>query len=54
MAAKSIGYSLEENEYTDLPLENIELAYDLKLNLIDLNKLKEQLTEEMKAVMELF
>ncbi|MBW2440197.1 MAG: HDOD domain-containing protein [Deltaproteobacteria bacterium] len=54
MAAKSMGYSLEENEYTDLPIENIELAYDLKLNLIDIGKLKEQLTEEMKAVMELF
>ncbi len=54
MAAKSMGYSLEENEYTGLPLENIELAYDLKLNLIDINKLKERLTGEMKAVMELF
>ena len=49
-----MGYSLEENEYTDLPLENIELANDLKLNLIDINKLKEKLTAEMKAVMELF
>jgi putative nucleotidyltransferase with HDIG domain len=54
MAAKAMGYSLEENEYTDLPLENIELAYDLKLNLIDINKLKDQLTEEMKGAMELF
>ena len=54
MAAKSMGYSLEENEYTDLPIENIELAYDLKLNLIDIGKLKEKLTEEMKGVMELF
>jgi HD-like signal output (HDOD) protein len=54
LAAKSMGYSMEESEYTNLPLENIELAYDLKLNLIDINKLKEKLTEEMKAVMELF
>ena len=54
MAAKSMGYSLEENGHTDLPVENIDLAYDLKLNLIDINRLKEKLTEEMKGVMELF
>jgi putative nucleotidyltransferase with HDIG domain len=54
MVAKSLGYSLEENEYTDLPIENIDLANDLKLNLIDIAKLKEKLTEEMKGVMELF
>ena len=54
MVAKSMGYSLEENEYADLPIENIDLAYDLKLNLIDTTKLKEKLTEEMKGVMELF
>ncbi len=54
IAAKSMGYSLEENEYTDLPIENIDLAYDLKLNLIDITKLKDKLTEEMKGVMELF
>ena len=53
-AAKSMGYSLEENEYTDIPLENIESAFDLQLNLIDINKLKEKLTEELKGVMELF
>ena len=54
IAAKSMGYSLEENEYTDLPIENIDLAYDLKLNLIDITKLKDKLAEEMKGVMELF
>ncbi|MEE4263912.1 MAG: HDOD domain-containing protein [Desulfobacteraceae bacterium] len=54
IAAKSMGYSLAENEYTGLPLENIELAYDLKLNLINITKLKEKLSEEMKGVMELF
>ena len=54
MVAKSMGYSLEENEYADLPIENIDLAYDLKLNLIDIAKLKEKLIEEMKGVMELF
>ena len=54
IAAKSMGYSLEENEYTDLPIENIDLAYDLRLNLIDLTKLKDKLAEEMKGVMELF
>jgi HD-like signal output (HDOD) protein/FixJ family two-component response regulator len=54
IAAKSMGYSLEENGDTELPIENIDLAYDLKLNLIDITKLKEKLTEEMKRVMELF
>ena len=54
MVAKSLGYSLEENEYTGLPIENIELAYDLQLNLIDINKLKEELTEAMRGAMELF
>jgi len=54
IVSKSMGYSLEENEYTDLPIENIDLAYELKLNLIDITKLKEKLTEEMKGVMELF
>jgi putative nucleotidyltransferase with HDIG domain len=54
IVAKSIGYSLEENDYTDLPIENIDLAYDLQLNYIDMTKLQETLTEEMKGVMELF
>ena len=54
IVAKSMGYSLEENEYTDLPIENIDLAYDLKLNLINITKLKEKLTEKMKGAMELF
>ena len=54
IVAKSMGYSLEENGYADLPIENIDLAYDLKLNLIDINNLKEKLAEEMKGAMELF
>jgi putative nucleotidyltransferase with HDIG domain len=54
IVAKSMGYSLEKNDYTNLPIENIELAYDLQLNLIDITKLKEKLTEEMKGAMELF
>jgi len=54
MAAKSMGYSLEEKDYSDLAIENIESAYDLKLSLIDITKLKEKLTEEMKGAMELF
>jgi HD-like signal output (HDOD) protein/FixJ family two-component response regulator len=54
MAAKSMGYSLEEKDYSDQAIENIELAYDLKLNLVDITKLKEKLTEEMKGAMELF
>jgi putative nucleotidyltransferase with HDIG domain len=54
MVAKSMGYGLEENGYSDIPVENIDLAYDLKLNLIDINRLQEQLAEEMKGVIELF
>ncbi len=54
MAAKSMGYSLEEKDYSDLDLENIESASHLKLNLIKITKLKERLTEEMKGVLELF
>jgi len=54
MAAKSMGYSLEEKDYSDLDLENIDSACQLKLNLIKITKLKEKLTEEMRGVMELF
>ena len=54
MAAKSMGYSLEEKDYSDLAIENIESAFDLKLNLIAINKIKEKVPEEMKGVMELF
>jgi putative nucleotidyltransferase with HDIG domain len=54
MAAKSMGYSLEEKDYSDLNLENIESARHLKLDLIKITKLKEKLTEEMKGVLELF
>ncbi len=54
LAAKSMGYSLGEKDYSGLAIEDNELAYDLKLNLIGINKLKEKLTEEMKGAMELF
>jgi len=54
LAAKSMGYSLGEKDYSDLAIEDSELAYDLKLNLIGTMKLKEKLTEEMKGAIELF
>lgn len=54
MAAKSMGYSLEEKDYSDLDLETIESARHLKLDLIKITKLKEKLTGEMKGVLELF
>ena len=54
LTAKSMGYSLGEKDYSDLTLEDSNLAYDLKLNLIGITKLKEKLTEEMKGVIELF
>ena len=54
LAAKSMGYSLGEKDYSDLAIEDSQLAYDLKLNLIGINKLKEKLTKEMKGAMELF
>jgi putative nucleotidyltransferase with HDIG domain len=54
LAAKSMGYSLGEKDYSNLAIEDSELAYDLKLNLIGITKLKEKLTEEMKRAMELF
>ena len=54
LAAKSMGYSLGEKDYSGLAIEDSELAYDLKLNLIGVTKLKEKLTEEMKGAMELF
>ena len=54
IASKSMGYSLEDKDYSDLAIENIDLAYDLKLNLIDITRLKEKLTVEMKGAMELF
>jgi len=54
MAAKFMGYSLEEKDYSDLDLENIESARHLKLNVMKISILKEKLTEEMKAVMDLF
>jgi len=54
LAAKSMGYNLGEKDYSGLAVEDSELAYDLKLNLIAITKLKEQLTEEMKGAMELF
>jgi HD-like signal output (HDOD) protein len=54
MAAKSMGYSLEEKDYSDLDLEDIKSADQLRLNSIKIAKLKEKLTEEMKGVLELF
>ena len=54
LTAKSMGYSLGESDYSDRALEDSELAYDLKLNLIGVTKLKEKLTEEMEGVIELF
>ena len=54
LTAKSMGYSLGEKDYSDLAIEDSKLAYDLKLNLIGITKLKEKLTEEMKGVIELF
>ena len=54
LTAKSMGYSLEEKDYSDLTIEDSELAYDLKLNLIGITKLKEKMNEEMKGVIELF
>jgi len=54
MAAKFMGYSLEEKDYSDLDLENMESARHLKLNVMKISILKEKLTEEMKVVMDLF
>ncbi|MGB5749519.1 MAG: HDOD domain-containing protein [Desulfobacterales bacterium] len=54
MAAKFMGYSLEEKDYPNLDLSNMEAAIHLKLNVIKISILKEKLTEEMKGVMELF
>jgi putative nucleotidyltransferase with HDIG domain len=54
MAAKSMGYSLEGKDYSDLDILNIESADQLRLNLIQITKLKEKMTAEMKGVLELF
>ena len=54
LAAKSMGYSLGKKDYSGLAIEDSQLAYDLKLNLIAITKLKERLTKEMKRAMELF
>ena len=54
MAAKFMGYSLEEKDYSGLDLENMESANHLKLNVKKISILKEKLTEEMEGVMELF
>ena len=54
MAAKTMGYSLEDKDYSGLDILNIESADQLRVNFIQVTKLKEQLTEEMKGVMELF
>jgi len=54
MAAKSMGYSLEEKDYSDLDLENMKSASHLKLNVMKISILKEKLTEEMKGTLELF
>ena len=53
-AAKFMGYGLEEKDYSDLDLENMQSAIHLKLNLMKIAQLKEKLTEEMKGVMALF
>ncbi len=53
-AAKSMGYSLEDKDYSDLDLEDIESADQLRLNSIKIAKLKEKLTAEMKGVLQLF
>lgn len=53
-AAKAMGYSLEDKDYSDLDLEDIESADQLRLNSTKIAKLKEKLTEEMKGVLELF
>ena len=49
-----MGYSLEDKDYSDLDLEDIESADQLRLNSTKIAKLKEKLTEEMKGVLELF
>ena len=53
IAAKSMGYSLEDKDYSDLDLEDIESADQLRLNSTKIAKLKEKLTAEMKGVLEL-
>lgn len=53
LAAKSLGHSLEEKDYSDLNLESIESAHQLKLDVIKITKLKEKLTAKMKGAMEL-
>ena len=54
MTAKSVGYRLEEKDYSNLDLEGMESAIHLKLDLLKITKLKEKLIEEMKGVMTLF
>jgi hypothetical protein len=52
--AKSIGYDLNPACDQDIDLENIESAELLKLNSSQIAKVKEEVTEEMKGVLELF
>ena len=54
LTAKGMGYSIGEKDYSDMAIEDSELAYDLKLNLIGITKLKEKLTGEMRRAMKLF
>ena len=54
MAAKSMGYRLEEKDYSGLDILNLESADQLRLNLIQISKLKEKMSGEMKGVLELF
>jgi len=53
-AAKAMGYSVQDEDNSEQDLVDIASAYQLKLNLIAITKLKEKLTEEMKAAAELF
>ena len=53
-AAKAMGYSVQDEDNSEQDLVDIASAYQLKLNLIAITKLKEKLTEEMKVAAELF
>jgi putative nucleotidyltransferase with HDIG domain len=53
-AAKAMGYSVEDDDNSEQDLEDIASAYQLKLNLIAITKLKDKLSAEMKGALELF
>jgi HD-like signal output (HDOD) protein len=52
--AKAMGYSVQDEDNSEQDLVDIASAYQLKLNLIAITKLKEKLTDEMTGAMELF